>query len=477
MISRERRDRIKSMLIRSPALFRAVRGSYLAYAGVQRELAALFHFAPHLIIKKLRSEDGTAWQRALPVQQPSQVDAASVTPTLNSQQIKAWCNARRLDFTERADAIYLPPDTWRATPLALVMPDYPADAGLKVIKLAGGIDENVNYPHPLQALTFNFLHLQGIAPRLYDLVQIRDGSGVNWTAYVAEHVVPVPLLPLDGEEIISRLRKLESSGALKLTGGADWNSSEFQPPECNGNLLRDMRGHTRYVGVQNFMLQEYDAHLRLLAEMVTPSSHFGAPNRLLGGKGGSFLYQEIPGLDRPAKRSPRARLQAWDPLLERAHVSIERKVVFDFGCNLGLMGAEYLRRGVRWMHGWDRPEVVEAARKVLLSIGCTRFSLTGGALDHNSDLAAAVPAHLRSVDNDGAIVSYLSVRGHFGWLHGLSALPWRYMLYEGHSEDRQIETYITDLNAQIPVRLLTTDRVSDGVGGTRDIAIIERLPR
>ena len=50
------------------------------------------------------------------------------------------------------------------------------------------------------------------------------------------------------------------------------------------------------------------------------------------------------------------------------------------------------------------------------------------------------------------------------------------MLYEGHPEDRQIETYIAELNERIPVRLLTTDRVSDGLTGTCDIALIERLP-
>jgi hypothetical protein len=276
---------------------------------------------------------------------------------------------------------------------------------------------------------------------------------------------------------VEQLRTFERSGPLKLASGIGWDNADFQGADCNGKLLRDARnGRLAYIDAHNFVLEGYARYLRDLAVSVTELSHFGGRSRLLGGKSGSFLYQEFPGLDQPAKRSPSARLQAWDPLLQRAGISIEGKVVFDVGCNLGLMGAEYLRRGVRWMHGWDRAEVADAARKVLLSVGCTRFSLTGGTLDPGTDLLAQLPDHLKATDNEGAILSYLSMRDHIGWLPGLAALPWRYMLYEGHPDDHQLETYLADLSSRIPVRLLTTDRVSDGVVGTHDIAIIERLP-
>ncbi len=488
MISRERRDRLKSVLIRYPTLFRAVRSSYIGYARLRREVFALFHFAPQLIAGGFgSSHDDKAWQSELPVQQPLRVDAGAITPTLNPQQIKAWCKARQLPFVEGSDTIYLPPKTWRSTPLAPVLPEYPASAGLKIVQHPGNSDapqannttgtQGLSASHRLQTLTFNYLHLQGVAPRLYDLIEIRDGSKIVWTAYVVEHLDPSPLQPGDCETMVGQLRSLERSGPLKLAGCAGWSIADFQPPDCNGKILRDAQSaRLVYVDANNFVLEGYGKYLRDLAVSVTERSHFGGRSRLLGGKTGSFLYQEFPGLDRPAKRSPRARLQGWDPLLARAGISIEGKTVFDVGCNLGLMGAEYLRRGVRWMHGWDRPEVAEAAHKVLLSVGCTRFSLTGGMLEQNTDLFAQIPDHLKAVDNDSAILSYLSVRDHLGWLHGLAALPWRYMLYEGHQDDHQIETYIADLNARIPVRLLTTDRVSDGVVGTHDIALIERLP-
>jgi hypothetical protein len=424
MISRERRDRIKSVLIRYPVLFRAVRSSYIRYAALQRELVALIRFAPQMIASRFGGGNSRAWKRELPVQSPSRAEAGTVTPTLNPQQLKAWCNARSLPFFEGANAIYLPPRTWRATPLAPVLPPYPADAGLKIAQRAGNADAGYagNVSHRSRILSLNHQHLHRGAPRLYDLVEIRDGAKIPWTAFVIQDVAAAP-----------------------------------QPDDS--------------------ILQNYESYLRELAASVTEQSHFGGRMRVLGGKTGCFLYQEIPSLDRPAKRSPRMRLQAWDPLLQRAHVSIEGKVIFDIGCNLGLMGAEYLRRGAHWVHGWDQPQVVEAARKVLLSVGCTRFSLTGQRLGKDSDLASHLPEHLQAVDREGAILSYLSVREHLGWLPGLSAIPWHYMLYEGHPEDRRIETHVAELNALIPVRLLTSDRVSDGVAATHDIAVIERLPQ
>lgn len=479
MISREQRDRLKSVLIRYPALFRAVRSGYITFAGLQRELTALFRFAPQLIGLGA-AQNEKAWLDALPVQQPLRVDAVAATPTLNPQQIKAWCKARQLAFIEGSDAIYLPPASWRATPLGPVLPEYPANAGLKIVQHAGNSDAPVgsrlNSSHRLQTLTFNYLHAHGLAPRLYDLIEIRDGSRTTWTVYVVEHLTGAPLQPGDCETVAGRLQSLARNGPIQLADGVAWTDADFQPPDCNGKIIRDAQsGRLAYLDAHRFVLDGYGSYLRDLALSVTELSHFGGRSRLLGGKSGTFLYQEFPGLDQPAKRSPRARLQAWDPLLQRAGISIEGKTVFDVGCNLGLMGAEYLRRGVRWIHGWDRAEVVEAANKVLLSVGCTRFSLTGGMLDADTNLFAQIPDHLKDVGNDGAILSYLSVRDHIGWLPGLADLPWRYMLYEGHQEDRQIETYIAELNARIPVRLLTTDRVSDGVVGTHDIALIERL--
>ena len=96
MISRERRDRLKSVLIRYPALFRAVRSSYISYAALQRELLALIRFAPqmHRVADRRAAMIAESWKRELPVQSPSRVDASAVTPTLNPQQIKAWCSAQ-----------------------------------------------------------------------------------------------------------------------------------------------------------------------------------------------------------------------------------------------------------------------------------------------------------------------------------------------------------------------------------------------
>jgi hypothetical protein len=139
------------------------------------------------------------------------------------------------------------------------------------------------------------------------------------------------------------------------------------------------------------------------------------------------------------------------------------------------MGAEYLRRGARWVHGWDKPEVVAASNKVLLSIGCTRFSLTGGELSGAADLSEQLPHHLRTLEPRDAFLSYLAIRGHIGWLPALQHLPWQYMLYEGHQQDGNIEDDIAELNKFIPVRVLAKSWITGGLSSARAIGVVQRL--
>lgn len=488
MITRERRDRVKSLLIRSPTVFRAARAGYIGFAALQRELFTIVRFVPRLVRTKLGGKLPPQWQSELPLQAPSSVSSPDGRLLPDPESIKNLCVVSRLSFAEGGDSIYLPPETWKATSLAFLTDRYPADAGVKIAKQPGNCESQyvtpkigrsvvarkLTFSHRLQTLTFNFLHLQGIAPRLYDLLQITDGTGKIWTAYVVEHIAGEPLRPGDVEQVVDELKSLESRRLIKLVSGVGWGGIDFEPPNCNGNLMRGAGANRlAYVDVHNFILDRYQDHLGELAAKVASDSHFGSRSLLLGGFAGSFLYQEIPGIDYPAKRSPRVRMKAWDKVLAGAGVSIEGRPVFDVGCNLGLMGAEYLRRGAHWLHGWDQPSVVEAARSVLLSIGCTRFSLTGGHLSQATDFTASLPDHLRSSGNE-AVLSYLAIRGHIGWPPALSDLPWRYMLYEGHQEDHPVERYVSELNQRIPVRLLATSRIVDGVSAPREIALLER---
>ena len=483
------RERLKKALDGYPRTLNALRSIHGNIGALRREARALVRFGPRLLASRRPGAlRGERWRAELPVQAPSRFDVSQHVDRLEARTVQAWCEAGSLALSAGWDSVYLPPQSWAETPLAPLQRCYPAGVGLKIAKLPGNSDafymdgcfgrsvpQKVSFSHRKQTLTFNFLHLREIAPRLYDLMELTDASGTVWTAYVVEHVEPSPLEPDDCQHLVEQLRSLERNRLIELISMNGWRTPDFEPPDCNGNLVRSKaHGRPVYVDIHNFILDRYEDHLLETARKATAASHFGARSFLLGGPDGGFLYQEIPGVDLPGKRSPRRRMEVLDRLLAEAGVDLLGKVVFDVGCNLGLMGAEYLRRGARWVHGWDRDEVVTAARSVLLSIGCTRFSVKGVDLVPEVDLQGSLPHHLTDLCNDDAMISYLAIRGHVGWLPALGRLPWRTMFYEGHQQDGTLREHLETLNALVPIRVLAEATLVDGMSEPRQVAVLQR---
>lgn len=481
MIARETRERIKKGLSSSPLLFRLARAGYLASSNVQREVMSLGRMVPYAV-SKLTGQGENLWRDELPVQAVSR----RTVPAFTIEGLLEYCRARNLVCGQGGDSIYLPPETWAAGPLAFLQADYPAGCGLKISRNAGGSDgyymtgrdgrrlsRLMSFPHRKQVLTFNYLHAHGLAPRLFDLIELSGEEGGLHTAYVIEHVTGEPLRAGDLDGVVAKLKALEQDGCLRLISAAGWSGIDFEAPDGNGNVIRcAATGRPLYVDVHNFVLDKYESYLTAVARTAAEDSHFGERRHILGG---AYLYQEVPGLNLPAKRSPRSRMIVMDELFRTAGLEISGRAVLDIGCNLGLMGAEYLRRGARWLHGWDMPEVASASRKVLLAIGCTRFSHTSGRIGPDTALAHDLPEHLKGLAADDIIINYLAIRGHIGWLPALAAVPWRYMVYEGHQDDGVLDGYIEELNRIVPVRLLAQSQIADGVSTARDVAIIERL--
>jgi hypothetical protein len=447
---------------------------------------AVARIAPKLLVRKLAGAH-EIWREELPVQATLRIEPNAPFLDLRPEAIKTWCAERNLTLLEGYDAFYLPPPTWENSPLAGFKGNYPDPSGLKISKWPGGSSElylrpragrtvqrRLSYCHLKQLLTFNVLYLEGVAPRLYDLVEIVDSNGRVWTAYVVQHIEDAGPSDAEYERVVGILHSLTDRGLITLINPERWNVNDFRKPDCGGNLVVPCEGRGKYVDIHNFVLDRYGDYLRNLASSVGALSHFGGRSHLLGGRSGAYLYQEIPGVDLPAKRSPRERMRVLDQLAGEAGVEFSGTVVFDVGCNLGLMGAEYLRRGAAWLHGWDKPEVVAAAEKILLAIGCTRFSLGGKFLSDEVDLLGTLPGHLRNLRPSECVVSYLAIRKHIGWIKALRQLPWRYMLYEGHQDDSALEDHVSELNALLPVKVRARGRVADANSWPRDVAIIER---
>lgn len=484
MLSKQKRNKIKQTLKRNPFLFKIIRATYLLISSVYKEIKTFIRFSPRLVAMKLASNRKDIWEKSLPVQKVLRFNITENDLSIDS--LLSMLHKEKLPFFEGGDSVFLPPETWGKTIFSSIQKKYPLNSGLKICKMPGdstsyymedragrSVAQKLSFPHNKQILLFNYLYQQGVGPRLYDVIELVDDGGNIYTAYVVEYIESIPLQPNDLTEMVAKLKSLEKNDCLELISSAGWSGIDFEEPDCNANLRRSKdTNRVVYVDVHNFILKNYEQFLSELAKRTASTSHFGEKSLLLGGE---FLYQEIPGVNLPGKRSPEARMIVMDRLLLESGLDLTGKVIFDVGCNLGLMGAQYLRRGARWLHGWDMLEVVVATDKVLSSIGCTRYSLSGGLLTPDVDLKAQLPLHLNEIPQEEIILNYLAIRGHIGWLNALKDLSWGYMLYESHQEDGPIQEYIDELNELIPVKLLTQGRVVDGTSSARDVAIIKRL--
>ncbi|MDB4914894.1 MAG: hypothetical protein JWM95_2538 [Gemmatimonadetes bacterium] len=382
-------------------------------------------------------------------------------------------------------AVYLPPLVWCASALAPLAASYPDDAGLKVIRTSGSVADGqylsetvpagklhrqAHYGHQHLALVANVLHIFGLTPRVYDLVEIEYGGRV-WVAYVVKHAPGSLPGAAVYEPGIERIRELTRQGILRLIVPDGFDHPDFRPP-FNDNVRTDAQDNFQYVDFQNFTLENHERFIRRVADEAANATHFG-DHSVVRGK---YLYQSIPGFGRAGKRDIVSRLQLMEGMMAEAGVTVRDRVVLDVGCNVGMMMAQYLARGAAWCHGWDQPIVVPHTEKLMLSLGCTRFSLTGAPLQRSRPLIEDLPPFLRT-RLDGCVMSYLAIQGHIGWLDSVRDIPWSFMLYEGHEyEDAaKADDILNELMHLVPgTRVATRRTVRDGDSDPRIVAIITR---
>jgi hypothetical protein len=160
-------------------------------------------------------------------------------------------------------------------------------------------------------------------------------------------------------------------------------------------------------------------------------------------------------------------------LFQEAGVSVAERVVLDVGCNIGMMMSEYLKLGAKWCHGWDRPLTTPHTERLLLALGCTRFSTTGTDITTSRVLADDLPKHA-AASLEGCVISYLAVRGHLNWLDSLKQIPWSFMIYEGHEGEtfKDFQGYLEELRNLTNFELGPTTTYIDGDSEERTVAIL-----
>lgn len=465
---------------RAPRLFvalRAIKDQALVESRVLRHLSASALLGALL---PRRSE----WHRLLPLQRARHVRVDE--PSLHAgEPLPELLSRLGVAFDEGGHTIYLSPDAWRASPLASLADDYPTDAGVKLMRNNGRLgdvgyvhgpyhsrlQQRVNHEIAHLVLVANLLHARGAGPRIYDLIELRFAER-DWVGYVVRHVGGSDVTNEQNTELVARLRQIVADGELSVTAPGGFAHADFVYPASMANARVDDDGISRFFDFQNFALTRYRRTLTRLAREAAATSHFGQRSLI---RGGTYLYQSIPGVPLPAKRNVSSRFAVLDPMLARAGISLHERVILDVGCNIGMMIGRYLERGARWCHGWDLPRIIAHSERVLLGIGCTRFSLTGCQLTPERALMDDLPGFIRG-RCDGAIVSYLAVRGHIGWLDALRDIPWAHLIYEGHEGEDEAATraHLGELASRTGSELIELTWYQDGDSDPRALALMHR---
>jgi hypothetical protein len=444
---------------------------------------------PRQLLGKALGGGTRPWQEVLPVQSPQRYRLPELDFG-NEEDIQRHLDSLGAPYMEGGHTIYVPPDTARRSGFRPLMSGYPADAGLKIIKRGGGVNnssyihealvnrrgnsrlqQTFTHDHKHLSLVANLLFVKGLGPRLYDLIEFETGARL-WTAYVIEHVGGSVPSVAQCEAGIEELKELERRGLFRNNIPDGWDDEDFTCPRCNGNALVDETGKFNYIDFQNFNLVGYEAYLRETALEATEKSHFGQ-NYIL--RRGRYLYQSVPGVRLPGRRNVEDRMVVIRRLLEEARVSVEGRMVLDVGCNIGMMMAQYLKLGAKWCHGWDREYLVPHTERLLSALGCTRFSTTGGDIDRDRPLDEEVPEFLRDALR-GCVISYLAVRGHLGWLDALGRIPWSFLIYEGHEQEtpEDFENDMAIFKEMVGFRVAGMSTYKDGDSDERMVAVLIR---
>jgi len=459
---------------------------YFFLGKLRDQFASEYRVAKRIGIKNLLERAiGTpaSWQEVLPVQTPRRISI----PDLELTNLDAFLNELKnkgLAYGTGGHAVYLPPETIENTAFREVSNYYPKNSGLKIVRHPGGISEAVyvykgegesrlhlKLIHNLRHLTLvaNLLYVNGVGPRLQDLVELQCNNNL-WTAFVVEHVAKRVSSNEVCEEGIKTIRELEQRNLVKVILPAGFDDGEFQCPDCSGNAFMTVDGEFRYIDFQNFSLTGYELFLKSVAVEAAEATHFGDKSIFRGGR---YLYQAVPGVDLPGKRHPEKRFEVLLEMMKTVGVSVENRLVLDIGCNIGMMMAQYLKHGALWCHGWDQETVVPHTEKLLYALGCTRFSTTGGVITQSIDLRNNLGCHLTPHLN-GCVISYLAIRGHVNWLDALKEIPWAFMIYEGHEWETTEQSlgYLEDLKKVVPLRIGAQGEYADGDSDSRFVAIL-----
>lgn len=405
-----------------------------------------------------------------------------------TDDFRLWLEKNNLQYTDGGWTFYIPPQKGLYKYFHFLTENYPPNAGIKLLKdfrhpdkarytnhkqnpAPGASLKRLLTPSPLSLLKVaNYLYANELGVRVYDLIALKCKDQFL-TCYVVQNVEDQHITQNEYQSFINRLKAILAKKEITTIHESIDIMWDFIPPNCSNNLIKDTNGKPLYVDFQGFLLCNEDKVLASIVDEMKDKVHFGGVRFYRGGK--KYLYQAIPGLS-VGKRDTETRWRHFLEMMEECECSLRNRVIYDIGCNTGLMLYNALSVGALWGIGWDFPEVTESAEKVLLALGATRFDLFGGRVTEDTDFLSRVPGRFKGRKN-GALF-FLAVSDHIGFPAGLSELPWEYMFYEGHAnQDYSVSLkrlqHLPWLNK---TEILTHRTFSDGDTPKRVVILLRR---
>lgn len=400
-----------------------------------------------------------------------------------STSMVQFFNQKKVKFKVGSYVYYIPPqdNLW----LNKVLAHYPEDAALKILKTSGKADDRIYvrslkkpifqkmlFPNSYEMLcSCNYLNAYKITPRIYDLTYLVLGD-TTFTTFIVKNIDGCTPGYEECINFLDRVRGMIDKKLLSIISVKPWyKTTDFSCPHCSGNLLVDDKNDIFYVDFQNFVVDGNKA-LKEELEFARSQSHFGSKYFV---RKGAYLYQSIPRFSKYGKRDTEKRWRVIKNMLQENNLTLHKKVIFDVGCNIGMIIANCLSNGVFWCIGWDKPDLIPHADKILSLLGYSRYNLYAANLHGNYKFYDDIPAHLQSWSDD-AFLFFLSMRAHIGFPKHLFKIPWKYMVYEDHQkEERNIDKYLAKIKKIINVRVLSRISIVDGDCSHRPLVLLEKL--
>jgi hypothetical protein len=399
----------------------------------------------------------------------------------------AFLSKRGVEYSQGQHTLYLAPQKGLDLAVGPFVRDYPPDAGFKILKNMGAGDHHSYlrggpkvHPWARRVLLGSpqdvfdgacLAEILELGPRAYDLATLQNGA-MSLTCYVVQHVAGQSPSTDEYNAFMVKLRVCIDRGILGVALPEGLDREDFAPPDCSANLIRSGDGKCHYIDFQHFILKDRKKLILSILESEMEHLHFGRPHFLTREK---FLYQEIPGLGRSAKRDTAKRWSIIKSLLDTQGVSLKNRLLLDLCCNTGMMLACALSEGVFWGLGWDLPNVAGPANRIQRMLGNSRVQITGCRLDENYGLTRDIPAHLQS-RLAGSIVFYLAASQHIGFIKELASIPWRVLVYEGHQSDHgeTVAESVERMKREWGCDVVMQRTIKDGHCGERPLLLLMR---